>query len=60
MSMFQILTQEGWIDVMQDTMKAVSPEVRPFVSFLIISDEQGSHYVFITHRKLSMHIFVIV
>ena len=34
MCMFQILTQEGWVDVMNDTLAAVGETAAPFVASL--------------------------
>ena len=36
MCLFQILTQEGWVEVMDDTMKAVGENLAPFVALLFV------------------------
>ena len=36
MAMFQVLTQEGWVDVMHDTMDGVSGTWRPAVTIYFI------------------------
>ena len=43
MSMFQILTQEGWIDVMDQTMARTRPIVAPIVAIYFVS-----YHLFVT------------
>lgn len=56
MSMFQILTQEGWIDVMHETMVAVTfPAARPFVCVYFIL-----YHLFATTVLVSLFVAVIL
>nr|XP_039260022.1 sodium leak channel non-selective protein-like isoform X1 [Styela clava] len=55
MSMFQILTQEGWVDVMQATMFSVSPEVRALVAIYFIF-----YHFFTTTVVVSLFVAVIL
>ena len=36
MCLFQILSQEGWVDMMNDTLDAVGPTASPFVASLFL------------------------
>ncbi len=36
MCLFNILTQEGWVDIMHETMEATGETVAPFVAMLFI------------------------
>lgn len=55
MSMFQILTQQGWVDVMQATMFSVSPELRALVAIYFIS-----YHFFATTVLISLFVAVIL
>ncbi|CAG0914974.1 unnamed protein product [Notodromas monacha] len=55
MSMFQILTQEGWIDVMNETMLKTSPTIAPVVAIYFIC-----YHLFVTLIVLSLFVAVIL
>ena len=50
MAMFQVLTQEGWVDVMHDTMDGVSGTWRPAVTIYFIL-----YHLFATTGKSFVH-----
>ena len=51
MAMFQVLTQEGWVDVMHDTMDGVSGTWRPAVTIYFIL-----YHLFATTGKLQANL----
>ena len=53
MAMFQVLTQEGWVDVMHDTMDGVSGTWRPAVTIYFIL-----YHLFATTGKLLVDLAV--
>ena len=55
MAMFQVLTQEGWVDVMHDTMNDVDGAWRPAVTIYFIL-----YHLFATTVLLSMFVAVIL
>ncbi|KAK7076029.1 hypothetical protein SK128_019150 [Halocaridina rubra] len=59
MSMFQILTQEGWVDVMDETMintmNSTSDGIAPFVAIYFIM-----YHLFVTLIVLSLFVAVIL
>ncbi|CAM1330656.1 Uncharacterised protein g10345 [Pycnogonum litorale] len=55
MSMFQILTQEGWVDVMNETMLRTSRNIAPFVAIYFIL-----YHLFVTLIVLSLFVAVIL
>ncbi|MBN3307631.1 NALCN protein, partial [Amia calva] len=55
MSMFQILTQEGWVDVMDQTLVAVGPMWAPVVAIYFIL-----YHLFATLILLSLFVAVIL
>ena len=55
MAMFQVLTQEGWVDVMHDTMEDVNDGWRPLVTIYFIL-----YHLFATTVLLSMFVAVIL
>ncbi|KAG1701408.1 Sodium leak channel non-selective protein [Nymphon striatum] len=55
MSMFQILTQEGWVDVMNETMLRTSKNIAPFVAIYFIM-----YHLFVTLIVLSLFVAVIL
>lgn len=55
MSMFQILTQEGWVDVMNETMLRTSKNIAPFVAIYFIM-----YHLFVTLvREISSSIRIL-
>lgn len=54
MSMFQILTQEGWIDIMDETMN-VAGQLAPVVAFYFVI-----YHLFVTLIVLSLFVAVIL
>ncbi|XP_022255222.1 sodium leak channel non-selective protein-like [Limulus polyphemus] len=55
MSMFQILTQEGWVDVMNETMLRTSQTIGPLVAIYFIL-----YHLFVTLIVLSLFVAVIL
>ncbi|GAB6021165.1 hypothetical protein CHUAL_003795 [Chamberlinius hualienensis] len=55
MSMFQILTQEGWIEIMDDTMYRSSETIAPLVAIYFIL-----YHLFVTLIVLSLFVAVIL
>lgn len=53
MSMFQILTQEGWVDVMDQTLNAVGHMWAPVVAIYFIL-----YHLFATLVSSDLHIFI--
>ena len=61
MAMFQVLTQEGWVDVMHDTMDGVSGTWRPAVTIYFILYHlfatTGNSFLPMTRHVEVQHIF---
>lgn len=55
MSMFQILTQEAWTDVMNETMLRVKDHIGPYVAFYFIM-----YHLFVSLIVLSLFVAVIL
>ena len=51
MSMFQILTQEGWVEVMNETMLRVSPAIGPVIAIYFIAYHLFVSLVSIVRRQ---------
>lgn len=57
MCLFQILTQEGWVDVMDETMKAVGETIAPFVALLFVIFHMSMYGVSISH---TVYIYIYI
>uniref|UniRef100_T1INA8 Ion transport domain-containing protein n=1 Tax=Strigamia maritima TaxID=126957 RepID=T1INA8_STRMM len=55
MAMFQILTQEGWIEIMDETMHRTSETIAPLVAIYFIM-----YHLFVTLIVLSLFVAVIL
>lgn len=57
MSMFQILTQEGWVEVMDETMiktmTGTTDEIAPVVAIYFIL-----YHLFVTLVSTNTHVFI--
>ena len=52
MCLFNILTQEGWVEVMHDTMAAVNEHLAPLVALLFIIEHNYMTWVSVSYGSL--------
>ena len=64
MAMFQVLTQEGWVDVMHDTMDGVSGTWRPAVTIYFILYHlfatTGNSFLSMTRHICATYFFISI